>query len=113
MSVLSLSVLLLLASATLALASVRIDSPAVARAYVDSVFAENDCTMRYSAFVDRMHADGIIPTEAEKLDPHTGVTKFIGQRRVFAVMETLFASGGLCADEADETIAISKFGGCA
>ena len=60
-----------------------------------------------------MVADGVAPGVDDMAQPLIGTDKIIRQRRIMAELEHLFATGAVCEDPDNPTIAISKFGGCA
>lgn len=94
-------------------ATVLIEDKAAATAYIDRTFSAHECRMSKSAFFTKMEQDGVAPTTDDMARPTDGSLKIIRQRRVLAALQGLFASGDVCEDNADKTIAISKFGGCA
>lgn len=108
----TLIVFMFLASGAFA-ASTLIDNTEQARAYVDRTFAAHNCKMARSTFFGQMKLDGVAPTVDDMSRPFIGTDKIIRQRYVLAALEGLFHSGEVCEDQADKTIAISKFGGCA
>ncbi|RMD89911.1 MAG: hypothetical protein D6811_11505 [Alphaproteobacteria bacterium] len=93
--------------------SVVIDTPAEARGWIDATFAAHGCRMARAAFFDRMAADGVIQTDADRAFAMAGTEKILRGRRVLSELKALFDAGLICEDPADPTIAISKFGGCA
>ena len=96
-----------------AFAGTVVEDRAAARVWLDRAFAGNDCRFTQSALNRAMIAGGVAPGVDDMAQPLIGTTKIIRQRLIMAELEHLFATGAVCEDPENPTIAISKFGGCA
>lgn len=84
-----------------------------AAAYLDAVFVDNACRVNEARLLEIMKADGQSPTEADMAGQSIGTDKLIRHRWIFLTLQEMIKDGRVCQDVNDETLAISKFGGCA
>lgn len=90
-----------------------IETRAEARVWLDEAFAAHACRFTQSGLNAAMIAGGVAPGVDDMAQPLIGTNKIIRQRLIMAELEHLFATGAVCEDPENPTIAISKFGGCA
>lgn len=89
-----------------------VENAAEARAYVERVFAGDDCRMRLAAFETRMLEDGMAPRPEDIGTPEVGQARIFRQRRIMAALAALSETGGLRADADDPRFATLHIGPC-
>lgn len=80
--------------------------------YLNAVFVQSQCRISEADLLVKMRADRQSPTAEDRSQPSIGTLMLIRHRWIFSTLQDLIATGQVCQDPGDISIAISKFGGC-